>query len=99
MQVQHWLKARLQEQIFYRLINTDKIPYTNTGAAMIEAEMRQVFAIAQANGAIDNYTLQVPNVYEIPEMQRAKRELGDFKFEARLAGAVSVVIIRGTLHA
>lgn len=99
LQISHWLKARLQEQIFYRLINSDKIPYTNVGAAMVEAEMRQVFAIAQANDAIDTYTLQVPNVYEIPEMQRAKRELGDFKFEARLAGAVSTVIIRGTLTA
>lgn len=97
IQVQDWLKARMQEQIFYRMINKDKIPYTPAGVAMIEAEMHQVLTIAQANGAVDIYTIQVPNVYDIPEMIRATRELGDFKFEARLQGAVSTVTIRGVL--
>lgn len=99
LQTSDWLKARLQEQIFFRLINTDKIPFSNTGVAMIEAEMRSVFGQAQANGAIDTYTLQSPNVYDIPEMVRVTRVLGDFKFTARLAGAVSKVLIKGVLHA
>ena len=61
--------------------------------------MRSVFAQGQANGAIDTYTLQSPNVYDIPEMIRVTRVLGDFKFTARLQGSVSKVIIRGNLHA
>lgn len=98
LQIAMWLKARLQEQIFFRLINTDKIPYTNLGVSMIEAEMRSVFSQAQANGAVDTYTLEVPNVYDIPEMVRVTRVLGDFKFVARLQGAVSRVNIVGVLH-
>lgn len=94
-----WLKSRLQEQIFFRLINVDKLPFSNEGVAQVEAEMRSVFAQAQANGAIDNYTLQVPNVYDIPEMVRVTRVLGGFKFSARLQGHISQIRIVGELHA
>lgn len=97
IQTQDWIKARMQEQIFYRLVNLDKLPYTNSGVAMVQAEMHQVLTIGQNNGAIDTFSIQAPNVYDIPEMIRATRELGDFKFEARLQGAVSTVVIRGTL--
>ena len=79
---------RLAEGSFTRtnLLPSIKIPYSNLGSAIIEAEMRSVFSQAQANGAIDNYTLQSPNVI-LPEMVRVTRVLGDFKFTARLAGA------------
>ena len=63
------------------------------------AEIRRVFGEAIANGAIADYTLQVPNVYDIPEIDRVNRELGNFRFEARLAGAVSTVKVIGNVNA
>lgn len=94
-----WLRARIQEQIFYRLVNTKKIPFTDAGATMIENEIRSVLSQAEVNGGIDGYTVTAPRVLSIPEMQRNARVMGDFTFDARLAGAVSVVIIRGIVHA
>lgn len=94
-----WLYARIQEQIFFRLANSRKIPYTDAGAVIIENEIRSVLAQARANGGIDQYTVTSPRVLSIPEMQRAARVMGDFTFDARLAGAVSVVVIRGVVHA
>ncbi|MCK9530496.1 MAG: DUF3383 domain-containing protein [Gammaproteobacteria bacterium] len=98
MQIVDWLYARLQEQIFFRLVNTLKIPFTDAGATMIENEIRSVLTQAQGNNAIDTYTVTSPRVLAIPEMQRAQRVMGDFKFVARLAGAVSIVRIEGIVH-
>lgn len=92
-----WIYARLQEQIFFRMVNLPKIPYTDEGVTIIENEIRSVLTQGQANGGIDTYDVTSPRVLAIPEMQRAARILGDFKFKARLAGAVSVVIIRGVV--
>jgi hypothetical protein len=94
-----WIHARMQEQIFFRLVNSRKIPFTDAGATIIENEIRSVLAQAQANNGIDQYTVKSPRVLSIPEIQRNARVMGDFTFDARLAGAVSVVIIRGVVHA
>jgi len=94
-----WIHARIQEQVFFRLVNTKKIPFTDAGATMIENEIRSVLTQATVNGGIDGYTVTAPRVLSIPEVQRNARIMGDFTFDARLAGAVSVVIIRGVVHA
>lgn len=92
-----WLYARLQEQIFFRLVNLPKIPYTDVGVTIIENEIRSVLTQGQENGGIDKFEVISPRVLAIPEMQRAQRILGDFKFNARLQGAVSIVTIRGVV--
>lgn len=94
-----WIHARIQEQVFFRLVNTKKIPFTDAGATMIENEIRSVLTQATLNGGIDGFTVTAPRVLSIPEMQRNARVMGDFTFDARLAGAVSVVVIRGVVHA
>lgn len=93
-----WLYARIQEAIFNRLVNSKKIPFTNVGATIIENEIRGVLAQAVTNGGIDTYTVQSPLVLNIPQTQRAARVMGDFTFQARLAGAVSIVVVRGTVE-
>lgn len=92
-----WIYARLQEQIFFRMINLPKIPYTDEGVTIIENEIRSVLAQGRQNGGIDQFDVNSPRVLAIPEMQRAARIMGDFKFKARLAGAVSIVTIRGVV--
>lgn len=95
-----WLQARMEEQIFYRIATKKKIPMTQAGAALIEAEIRSVLTQGQANGGIADapqFQVQSPNVLAIPEDQRARRILGDFLFTARLSGSVRKVIVRGTV--
>lgn len=96
-----WWKARVQEAIFYRMINSRKIPFTSIGAAIIEAEIRNIVAQGVAVGGISDSpspVVQPPNVLAIPESQRASRIMGDFIVEFRLAGGVHrVSAIRATV--
>lgn len=95
-----WLQARIQEQVFYRLATKKKIPMTQAGALIIEAEIRSVLDQGVRNGGIADappYTVQSPDVLLIPEPQRAQRVMGDFSFSARLAGACHKVVIRGVV--
>lgn len=95
-----WLYARLQEAIFFRLINSKKVPYTRRGAAIIENEIRTVLSQGVANGGIADdtpYVVISPDPLNISPTLRAQRVMGDFTFTARLAGAVHKVIVRGTV--
>jgi len=96
-----WWKARVQEAVFFRMINSRKIPYTQQGATLIEAEIRNINAQGIANGGIADTpapTVQSPNVLAIPEMIRATRVMGDFIVTFRLAGAVhKVSAVRATV--
>ena len=93
-----WLQARIEEQIFYRIATKKKLPMTQSGATMIEAEIRSVLTQGVANGGIADtpqFQVQSPNVLEIPEDQRARRIMGDFRFTARLSGSTRKVVVRG----
>lgn len=93
-----WLYARLQEGIYFRLINTLKIPMTNPGLTMVENEIRSVLSLAETNGGIDTgWRVTTPDVLDIPENLRAQRTAGTFVFRARLAGSIRKVIIEGYL--
>lgn len=96
--IEDWLYARLQEQIYFRLVNTLKVPMTNAGLVIIENEIRSVLSQAEANGAIDRgWSVTVPDVLEIPANLRALRTAGVFQFRVRLAGSIRKVIINGFL--
>ena len=94
-----WLKQRLAEDIFVRLVNSPKIPYTNAGIAMIESVIRARLQDAIEKNVIaddENLTVTVPDVADTDEVDRANRLLRDVYFTARLAGAIHKVIVRGT---
>lgn len=95
-----WLESRLQERIYSRLVNLPKLPYTNSGIAVIESEIR-----AQLRAAV-NYgflaadpapTVTVPLVADIPSNDRLLRKVTGITFSGILAGAVHYVEIRGTV--
>lgn len=95
-----WWRARVQEQIFYRLATKKKIPMTQVGATIIEAEIRSVNAQGITNGFIANAPAPVvisPDVLSIPEVQRANRILGDFLVTYRMQGSVGTVIVRAVV--
>jgi len=84
-----WLTARLQESIYFRLVNMLKVPMTDAGLLIVENEIRSVLAQAQANTLVDGgWTVATPPVDSIPENLRAQRAAGVFVIRARLAGAV-----------
>lgn len=96
--VEDWLYARLQEQVYFRLINTLKIPMTNAGLVIIENEIRSVLSQAEANGAIDRgWSVTIPDISEVPVTLRAARTASVFQFRVRLAGSIRRIQINGFL--
>lgn len=104
-----WLQEEMTVNIFNALVNNDKIPYTDTGIAIIENQMRAALQLGQTRGGIApteydedgnenlGFTLSVPLAANISANQKATRILNDMKFTARLAGAIHVVNIVGSL--
>lgn len=90
-----WLKARLQEGIYFRIINSLKIPMTDTGLLIVENEIRAVLSLAESNGLIDSgWKITTPPVLSIPATLRAQRAAGVFIIQARLQGSVRSVSIQ-----
>lgn len=104
-----WLQEEITVNVFNALINRDKIPYTDEGIAVIEAQIRQALQLGVRRGGIApdeydengntnlGYTVEVPLAASISANQKASRVLNDVKFTARLSGAIHVVKITGSL--
>lgn len=95
-----WLEARLRERIWFRLANSKKIPYTQAGATIIETEVRaQLREGIRVGGLADSPApvVRVPDVLTIAPNLRAQRIFDGIEFEARLAGAIHYVTIRGVV--
>lgn len=104
-----WLQEEITVNVFNLLINRDKVPYTDDGIALIEARIRQALELGQRRGGIApteydedgnenlGFTIEVPLASSISANQKASRVLTDVKFTARLAGAIHVVEIYGSL--
>jgi len=95
-----WLRQRLQERIFSQLANQDKIPYTDIGVGVIEAEVRAQLREGIANdflAATPEPVVTVPLVADISTVDKANRFLPDVNFEATLAGAIHSVQINGVI--
>jgi len=85
-----------------------KIPYTERGVALIEAEVEQALDQYKTNGfiadAIDDegnilpaFTISHTPVRDVATNDKANRISPDIEFTARLAGAIHTVLINGRL--
>lgn len=104
-----WLEEEIKVNVFNLLINRDKVPYTDFGISAIETRIRQALTLGQTRGGIapDEYdedgninrgfVLTMPLAANISANTKASRELHDVEFTARLAGAIHVVEITGSL--
>ena len=108
-----YVKARLGEAIFATQIRSPKVPFDNSGAAMLEAPMRDVFRqcgkqtiIAKAVSEADKkksdegeymYTVTIPERSEVPDNDRAARKWSGIEFGFTIAGAVHAVDVSGTI--
>lgn len=95
-----WWRARVQEEVFYTMTTRPKLGFTAEGAAIIESKIRSVVNRGVVVGGIATAPQPIviaPNVLDVSEMIRGKRELGDFQVQFRLAGAIHSVKIRSTV--
>lgn len=93
-----FIQSRMQEKILFTLANTDKIPYTNDGIALIEADMREILVTARdVNGILASFTITTPDVSDISALDKGNRLLPNMEFEGVLAGAINKTQIRGRL--
>jgi len=90
-----WLKARIEEDIYEKLVNADKIPYTDAGVAIIENSLRSRLQDAVDEGVLASFTVTVPKVASISSGDKVARTLPDVEFTGVLAGAIHKVIIQG----
>nr|DAV38626.1 MAG TPA: tail sheath protein [Caudoviricetes sp.] len=103
-----WLQEEITVNVFNLLINSNKVPYTDAGIALIENQIRQALLLGQRRGGIapteydeDNnenlgFSIEMPLAANISANTKAQRLLEDVKFTARLAGAIHVVEIAGS---
>lgn len=104
-----WLKNDMQYRLFNLLYTHPKIPYTDEGIALVQNQMVASLTQGQRQGGIapdefdedgkliPGFTVTVPLAANLTAADRASRVLGGCKFHARLAGAIHVVNVYGTL--
>lgn len=95
-----WLQARIQESVFSVLVQNPKVPYTDSGIAVIQAQVMQVLQ----QGVNNNFltadpapTCTVPRASSVPAIDKTNRILRNVRFQATLAGAIHAVRISGTI--
>lgn len=99
-----WLKSQLVENVTQLLHTAEKIPYDDTGIAMVGARVKEILRYAVTKGIIARdlqgngmWSLTLPKREDIPTNTRANRILPDINWEATIAGAVHQVKITGVL--
>lgn len=94
-----WIEARLREAVYSALVNNRKIPYDDTGIAMIEGLVKGVLNEAASKGILqaDSIAVTVPKYADIPKADKLARKLPDVKFSALYQGAIHIVTINGTI--
>lgn len=93
-----WLTARIQEFVYSVLVNNNKVPYTNAGIAVIQAEVKRALQLGIDNNFLSSDPepeVTVPDAASVPPTDKANRILRNVQFNATLAGAIHAVEIQG----
>jgi hypothetical protein len=86
-----YFKSQIQVAVFSRFINLPKIPYTDIGTSIIEAELRAVTQQAVRDTILADSpapVIFIPKVADVAINDRANRILPDITITARIAGAI-----------
>jgi hypothetical protein len=107
-----WLVSEIQTNVFYQLVNADKVPFTKGGMISIENRILQALKTGQDRGGISpldyasdgktqigGYYTEIPALEDISPNDKASRLLQNVKFTAFLAGAIHLVKINGRVVA
>ena len=105
-----WLQNDMQVRVVNLLVTyKGKVPYTDGGIALVQNQMIASLKDGQRYGGISpteydedgneipGFVTHMPLAANLTATQKASRKLEDVSFEARLAGAIHMVTIKGTL--
>ncbi|WP_454691130.1 hypothetical protein [Achromobacter aloeverae] len=105
-----WLAEQIKINVVSQIINAGgKVPFTDDGIQIIANGVRAALLLGQkrngiapteqddAGNAIPGFLIQVPRSVNISANDKANRILRDLKFSARLAGAIHVAELQGSL--
>lgn len=96
-----WTKSRIQERIFFRMVNSEKLPSDNVGLSVIQNDIYSVLFEGVNNGGFANDpapTVYVPDILEIDPNLRAQGIVTGIKFRVREVLSITKVIINGTVY-
>lgn len=103
IQSQHYLNARITENVFSLLVRMPKVPFDAGGVAMTVAEVEKAIKgspdgmIAKDDSGKLIYTITAPDINEISANDKANRVLPGIKWRVTLAGAIEKVEVEGVL--
>lgn len=104
MRSQHWLESELNRRVSLLFMKSDKVPYENSGIALIVAECESVMKQATSQGIVAKdedgnglWSIEAPRREEIPGYEVASRHLNGIEIEAKLSGAVHETTLKVTL--
>lgn len=95
-----WFESRLQTRIFQVQVNSNKIPFTDPGIATIEGELRGQLDEAISAGFLSGDpkpVVVVPLASAVNPTDKAARKIKPISFSAKLAGAIHLTDITGTI--
>ncbi|MFZ5440463.1 MAG: DUF3383 family protein [Myxococcota bacterium] len=96
----NYLQARVGERVFGRLAALPKVPYTDEGIAVVEAEVRGQLQEDERRGALaSGWSVTVPKSSSVSAADKAARTLRNVQFSAVYAGAIHKVLINGSVSA
>lgn len=95
-----WIKARIQESIFSKQIDLEKIEYTDIGIGTLENLVNAVLLRASSQGIItDDFTIKTVSAKDTPENDRRSRVYKGLSFTATVRGAINELEITGNIGA
>lgn len=94
-----WIETRVGEEVFLRLAQSEKIPFTQEGAGIIEGCIRSILEQAVARGILIDGTISIemPDVDSVSAVEKAARQYLNVQFSAQLQGAIHKTTIIGNL--
>lgn len=104
-----WLKNDMQTRVVDLFATNSKIPFTDAGIAAIQNQMlaslkagQDVGGIAEEEfdtdgNSIPGYTTSVPSASSLTAQEKSSRKLSGLTFKARLASAIHITDLNGTL--
>ncbi len=95
-----WLQDDMSKGVFGALAGADKVPYTDSGIALVENEVRGSCLRAITKGVFASTPAPVvtaPRIEDVEASDKEDRILRDVKFTGTLAGAIHKVLISGVV--
>jgi len=104
-----WIEARIKEEVYSVLVNSNKVPYDDGGITAIQAAISIPLDEAISNGGltqiqfddqknqIGGYVVFVPKAADVSQTDKNNRTLRSITFTAWLAGAIHAVTINGVV--